>query len=136
MATPTPPQDSPESRDSGSAVKRGLRRKCPRCGEGALFSGYLKVRAECPCCGLDLTPQRADDGPAYVVILVVCHIVGFLLPLLFGVMRDDPLLLALVLSVVAVGLSLVMLPSVKGMFIALQWAKGLHGFGLPRPATG
>ncbi len=121
--------------DLRAALKRGLRCKCPCCGEGKVFGGYLKVRSECDVCGLDFTPQRSDDGPAYVVILLVGHVVGFSLPVAFEAFRDNPLLLACLLSVFAVTLSLVMLPPVKAMFVAFQWAKGMHGFGLVKSAA-
>lgn len=119
--------DLPE-RDLGLALRRGMCRRCPQCGRGAMFSGYLKVADHCANCGLDLTPQRADDGPAYVVILIVGHIVGFTLPVFFTWFRDDPALLALIVSTLATALALSLLPGVKGAFVALQWAKGLHGF--------
>lgn len=128
--------ESEESRDVRAALKRGLRCKCPNCGEGAVFDGYLKVRSECAVCGLDFTPQRADDGPAYVVILIVCHLGGFALPVAFEQMRDNPLMVACLLSGAAIILSLIMLPPVKAMFVAFQWAKGMHGFGRAgRPAV-
>lgn len=110
------------------ALLRGARLRCPRCGEGRMFSGYLKVASQCDCCGLDLTPQRADDGPAYIVILIVAHLIGFSLPVMFDLMGDKPAMIAVVLSVLCIVLSLAMLPPVKGMFVALQWFKGMHGF--------
>ncbi|MTE01869.1 DUF983 domain-containing protein [Paracoccus sp. YIM 132242] len=110
------------------ALVRGARLRCPRCGEGRVFSGYLKVAPRCDCCGLDLTPQRADDGPAYVVVLVVAHLVGFSLPVMFTLLGDRPALVAALLGTLCIALSLAMLPPVKGMFVALQWFKGMHGF--------
>ena len=107
---------------------RGARLKCSRCGEGRMFSSYLKVAPQCDCCGLDLTPQRADDGPAYIVILIVAHLIGFSLPVMFELLGDRPALVAVMLGLASVVLSLTMLPPVKGMFIALQWFKGMHGF--------
>jgi uncharacterized protein (DUF983 family) len=117
------------ARDTKEAVKNGLRCKCPRCGKGALFSSYLKVQADCPTCGLDLTPQRADDGPAYVVILIVCHIVGITLGILWENFRMEPMTMVAILSVLAILLSLTLLPPVKGAFVAIQWANRMHGFG-------
>ncbi len=118
-----------EQRDTRDASLKGLRLRCPDCGEGKLFSGYLKVAPTCAACGLDLTPQRADDGPAYVVILLVCHIMGFAMHLMYKSFLDNPLMLALILGGGTVALSLAMLPPVKGMIVAIQWAKGMHGFG-------
>jgi len=50
-----------EKRDVWTALKRGLRGRCPRCGEGRLFRAFLKVDNNCSSCGLDFTPHRADD---------------------------------------------------------------------------
>ncbi|QDL92283.1 DUF983 domain-containing protein [Paroceanicella profunda] len=119
---------APDDRPLRPAVLRGLRRRCPRCGVGKLFSGYLRVNDCCDSCGLDLTRQRADDGPAYIVILIVGHVMGLLMLELSSFLRVAPLTVAAVLCVVALGLSMWMLPRVKGGFIAYQWAKGLHGF--------
>jgi uncharacterized protein (DUF983 family) len=121
--------DAEAPRNTRQAVKNGLRCKCPRCGEGALFSSYLKVRASCPSCGLDLTPQRADDGPAYVVILIVCHVVGISLGILWENFRMEPMMMVAILSTLAIVLSLALLPPAKGVFVAMQWANRMHGFG-------
>ena len=64
-----------EKRDVWTAIKRGFRGRCPRCGEGKLFRAFLKVDNNCSVCGLDFTPHRADDLPAYLVIVIVGHIV-------------------------------------------------------------
>jgi len=70
-------QDSAKSekRDLWTAMKRGFRSRCPRCGEGKLFCAFLKVDNHCSVCGLDYTPHRADDLPAYLVIVIVGHII-------------------------------------------------------------
>src|SRR5215475_10875141 len=60
---------------SFQAVMRGLRGRCPNCGRGHMFSRFLKVVDRCPVCGEELFHQRADDFPAYLVILLVGHIV-------------------------------------------------------------
>jgi uncharacterized protein (DUF983 family) len=58
-----------------AALKRGLRGRCPVCGQAALFNGYLRVRAACPNCAAPLGRVRADDVPPYFTILIVGHIV-------------------------------------------------------------
>ena len=58
------------------ALLRGWRRCCPRCGKGALLYKYLKVHDRCDSCGQELHHQRADDGPAYLTILIVGHILA------------------------------------------------------------
>ena len=64
-----------EKRDLWTAMKRGFRCRCPRCGEGKMFRAFLKTADNCSVCGLDFTPHRADDLPAYLVIVIVGHIV-------------------------------------------------------------
>jgi uncharacterized protein (DUF983 family) len=58
-----------------TALARGFAMRCPNCGRGHLFGRFLKVADHCEVCGEDFTPQRADDFPAYLVIIVVGHIV-------------------------------------------------------------
>jgi uncharacterized protein (DUF983 family) len=98
------------------------------------LSGYLKVRAQCAVCSQELHHQRADDGPAYLTILVVGHLMAPLLLMVFTHYQPDPLMLAAIFSVGCVGLSLYLLPRFKGAFVALQWAKRMHGFGATAPA--
>jgi len=118
----------PSERDFKAAVKDGLAQKCPNCSQGPLFHKYLKVHDTCPVCDQDLSHQRADDGPAYLTILIVAHIVGLLTHILISYTEFTDMMLFLTLSSVAVILSLVILPRMKGMLIAIQWAKRMHGF--------
>ena len=100
---------------------RGLHRRCPNCGEGRLFAGYLKVEPVCAACGHETGRYRADDGPAYFTILIVGHLV--VAPLLcFSFIWTWPpaAVLALTLPLVA-AITLVLLPLVKGAFIGMQW---------------
>ncbi len=115
------------------AVRRGFRRRCPNCGTGNVFKGYLKVRDTCPVCEEELFHQRADDGPAYLTILLVGHIMAPLILLAYSTFRPEPLIMASVFSVGTVTLSLYLLPRLKGMMIAFQWAKRMGGFG-PDPS--
>lgn len=90
--------------------------------------GYLKVRDECPVCHEDLHHHRADDGPAYLTILVVGHLMAPFIHIVYTNFRPEPLVMATVFSVGCVALSLYLLPRLKGMIVALQWAKKMHGF--------
>jgi len=110
------------------ALWHGWRRRCPRCGTGPLLKGYLTVRDHCPVCGEDLHHQRADDGPAYMTILIVGHVLAPVLLWAFTAFRPDPLLLAAIFSVGAVAMSLYLLPRLKGAIVAFQWARRMHGF--------
>src|SRR5476651_609402 len=58
-------------------IARGLRGRCPACGEGRLFQGFLKLRPACERCGLDYSFADAGDGPAVFVILLGGAIVVF-----------------------------------------------------------
>jgi uncharacterized protein (DUF983 family) len=118
-----------DDRPLGPAMLRGWRRKCPNCGTGPLLRGYLKVRDACPVCGEDLHHQRADDGPAYLTILIVGHLMAPAILIAFVRYRPDPLVLASVFSVATVALSLFLLPRLKGMLVGIQWARRMHGFG-------
>ena len=118
-----------EERPAKAAMWRGLRRRCPNCGQGSMFEGYLKVADSCPACGEELSHHRADDGPAYLTILVVGHLMAPLLHVGFTRFRPDPLVMATVFTIGCVALSLYLLPRLKGLVVGIQWAKRMHGFG-------
>jgi uncharacterized protein (DUF983 family) len=122
-----------EKRDVWAALKRGFRGRCPRCGEGKLFRAFLKVDDHCSACGQDFTPHRADDLPAYLVIVIVGHIV-VPLALLIETNYSPPvaLQLAIYLPLTLVA-SLVLLQPVKGAVVGLQWALRMHGFDEQNP---
>ena len=110
------------------ALLRGWRRRCPNCGAGPLFSSYLKIRDNCPVCAQEFHHHRADDGPAYLTILIVGHIMAPALHFVFVTFRPEPLVLATTFSIGCVALSLYLLPRLKGGIVAFQWAKRLYGF--------
>jgi uncharacterized protein (DUF983 family) len=117
-----------EKRDIWSALKRGFRCRCPRCGEGKLFRAFLKTANNCSVCGLDFTPHRADDLPAYLVIVIVGHIV---VPLALWIETDYSPPVWLQLSIylpLTLFASLALLQPVKGAVVGLQWALRMHGF--------
>lgn len=110
------------------ALARGFRRCCPNCGAGPLLRGYLTLREQCNVCGEDLTYARADDAPAYLTILLVGHLMVPFMHWVFVAFRPEPLVLATIFCTVCVGLSLYLLPRIKGMVVGFQWAKRMHGF--------
>ena len=116
-------------RPTKPAMWHGLRRRCPNCGEGHIFKGYLKVVDMCPVCDEDLHHHRADDGPAYLTILIVGHLLAVMMHFGWSQFRPDPMVFATVLTIVCVALSLYLLPRLKGMIVAIQWARRMHGFG-------
>ena len=108
----------------GTALLRGVQRKCPCCGKGRAFRGYLKIVDTCAVCHTPLSLYPTDDGPAYLTILLIGHLVvapTFLIPAFW----TEPLHLIPYL-VGAIGLlTLLALPFVKGGFLALLWYLGL-----------
>lgn len=126
----TIPSDLDE-RPTGLAMKRAALGRCPACGEGRLFSSFLKVADHCPACNEALHHQRADDGPAYLTILIVSHLGAPLLMASYMAWRPSAMTLLLAFGLGAVVLSLAMLPVIKGGMVGLQWARRMHGFGLP-----
>lgn len=124
-----PAADAGDDRPLMPSMLRGWRRRCPCCGAGPILRGYLRVRDTCPSCGEALHHHRADDGPAYLTILIVGHVMAPLLLAIFVAWRPDPLTLAAAFSVGTVALSLWLLPRLKGALIAIQWARRMHGFG-------
>lgn len=118
-----------KDRPVGLALRRGWRCLCPGCGSGPMLRGYLKVRDTCPVCNEELHYHRADDGPAYLTILIVGHLLAPLIFWAFVYYRPDPWVLASVFSVGTVALSLFLLPRLKCMLVGMQWARRMHGFG-------
>ena len=110
------------------AMKRGLFGRCPNCGQGRMFRALLKVADNCPACGEALHHHQADDFPAYVVIVIVGHI---LVPLVLLVETHlaPPFWVGMTLWPAAVVvLTLALIQPVKGAIVGLQWAMGMHGF--------
>jgi uncharacterized protein (DUF983 family) len=113
-----------------SAVFRGALARCPNCGRGRLFRAYLKPVDACSECLEPLKHIRADDGPAWLTILVVGHIV---VGLALAVERISPL--PVVVSVplflgFAFALIAWFLPRAKGIFIGAIWAMDATGIDL------
>lgn len=104
-----------------SPVSTGLGGRCPRCGEGQLFDGFLKVRKSCRACGLDYSFADSGDGPAVFIMLIV----GFVL--VAGVLTVEltyqpPYWVHVVIWLpVTILLSLAVLRPLKGLMIALQF---------------
>jgi uncharacterized protein (DUF983 family) len=129
----TPNSAAADKRDVWSAFKRGWRGRCPRCGEGKLFRAFLKVDDHCSVCGLDFTPHRADDLPAYLVIVIVGHIVVPLV-LLIETNYSPPVALQLAIYLpLTLIMSLSLLQPVKGAVVGVQWGLRMHGFDEQNP---
>jgi uncharacterized protein (DUF983 family) len=115
-------------RPVGRSIKRGLKCRCPNCGDGRLFGAFLKPVDHCSVCGEDYRPQRADDLPAYLVIIVVGHVLmsGYMLTDM--VWRAPFWVHAMIWIPLAVLAAIATIQPIKGGVIGLQWANRMHGF--------
>ena len=122
-------QSAPVSyRPLGRSIWRGTKCRCPHCGEGKLFRAFIKPVEACAACGEDYTHQRADDLPAYIVVLIVGHFMvgGFLgTEMLWPLSNSAHLAIWIPFALLA---SVALLQPVKGAVIGLQWALRMHGF--------
>jgi uncharacterized protein (DUF983 family) len=109
----------------GRSIARGLAGRCPACGRGRMFWRYLKVSDRCPSCEHELARYPADDGPAYLTILLIGHLMVAPL-LLFPIVWQAPAIwsVPIALSSLAV-ITLAALPRVKGGWIGLMYALGV-----------
>ncbi|MGP9811133.1 DUF983 domain-containing protein [Rhodopseudomonas sp. NSM] len=122
-----------EDRNVWQAMWRGFRGRCPQCGEGKMFRGFLKTADSCSHCGQDFTGHRADDLPAYLVIVIVGHIV---VPIALSIETNfsPPVMLQLAIYLpITLIASLALLQPVKGAVVGLQWAFRMHGFDENNP---
>jgi uncharacterized protein (DUF983 family) len=102
-------------------IVRGLACKCPRCGQGKLFAGFLSLRLSCSACGLDYAFIDAGDGPAVFIILIAGFIVVFC-ALIVEVKYQPPFWLHAVLWVpLVLATTLAPLRSMKSLLVALQF---------------
>ncbi len=114
-------------RSKGTAIKRGLRSRCPACGQAPAFRGYLKVVEQCAHCHEPLGLIRADDFPPYITILLVGHIV---VPLLLLSEQRWALPMWTQMAIwpaVTLLLTLLLLRPIKGGVLGLMWALKLRG---------
>jgi uncharacterized protein (DUF983 family) len=121
-----PSSSSPQPVSMLTGMKRGVRHRCPNCGEGRLYTRYLKVDLDCEVCGHDLARYPADDGPAYFTILIIGHLVVAPLLLFPFIWKMSPVLVVPLTVLPLAALTLMLLPRVKGAVIGALWAVGLR----------
>ncbi|MGA0181559.1 MAG: DUF983 domain-containing protein [Candidatus Puniceispirillaceae bacterium] len=112
---------------SFSLLWRGITKRCPQCGIGPVLSGYLAPNPCCAHCDEDFRHISADDGPAWLTLLVIGHAV---VPLMIVFGRDatiSPILAIVILALVTLVGVYFVLPRAKGVFIALIWLTGATG---------
>lgn len=121
----TPPPAARAKPPLATGIMRGLQCRCPQCGAGKLFNGYLRLVDSCTHCGTVLGTARADDAPPYFTIVVVGHII---VPLLLWMERAyEPslwLMAAIFLPLTAV-LTLGLLRPIKGATVGVMNTFGL-----------
>lgn len=104
-----------------SLLASALGCRCPRCGRGKLFKGFLGLQPACAVCGLDYSKADAGDGPAVFVILLLGGLVVFL-ALMVEVAYEPPLWLhAIIWPPAILGGAIALLRPMKAAMIALQF---------------
>lgn len=99
----------------------GLTGRCPRCGEGPLFAGFLRLAHRCDACGLELSDLNAADGPAFFAMSIVSILVGFA-ALVVEVAYSPPVWVHMLIWLpVLAGLCLALLRPIKGVVVALTY---------------
>ena len=111
-----------ERRNVAQALRRGAIGRCPRCGKGRLFDGYLAIVGACDGCGERLGVYRAADGPAFFTMTIVGLLLVPVLGFSFVAFRPDPVTLLLVTLAAMTVLTLILLRVIKGAFVAYLWA--------------
>jgi uncharacterized protein (DUF983 family) len=121
----------PDERPLRPALLRGWRQCCPNCGGGPMMDGYLSVRDTCPACGEQLHHHRADDMPAWATIVIVGHVIAPLLLSVESGFRPEMWVHFAIWPALTIGLTLWLLPRIKGAVVGMQWAWRMHGFDTP-----
>ena len=103
-----------------TALGRGLMGRCPVCGKGRIFDGFLRVVPECEHCGAPLGLARADDAPPYFTILIVGHIVIPAMLIVQKMYDPSSLMLSAIFLPLTLILSLGLLRPVKGATVGLM----------------
>jgi uncharacterized protein (DUF983 family) len=131
ISSATDPTAAEPARPIMQSMRRGSAGKCPACGTGKLYRQYLKVADSCPECAEELHHHRADDAPPYFTILIVGHFIVAGVMMVEDYFHPDYWVHILMWFPLTIGLSLLLLPRVKGALVGLQWALRMHGFAGP-----
>jgi uncharacterized protein (DUF983 family) len=118
------PSSSEQTRKTTTAIWRGLKCRCPQCGQGWLFHHYLEQVEHCAVCGEPLAYYRVGLILPLLVITVVGHVIGFVMLEMELRGAGSPLVYLYVLVPLAIIVPMAILPSCKGAIIGLLWAHG------------
>ena len=103
-----------------SVILRGIRRRCPSCGQNKIFDGYLLAKDNCPSCEVKFEGIRTDDAAPWATIFVVGHLLAPIIVILVNTGLNT-ITVTILLVVLAVLASLALLPFFKGLFLGLNW---------------
>jgi len=109
----------------GVTILRGLLGRCPHCGSGKIFDGYLKVHPICTNCSAPLGDMPADDAPPYVAMLVVLHGLAILVLVFYHGIYQPSLALMLFFLVLLAVICMAALRLAKGAIIAILLKLGM-----------
>lgn len=110
-----------------AALWRGFCRRCPSCGNGAIFSRYVTVDERCASCDLDLAAYRSDDAPAYFTIAIVGHVIVPGMLLLERTAHPATWIHMAIWLPLTLIMTLALLPRVKGALLGVQWMLRIKG---------
>ena len=122
--------DADQRYETLSPFETGFKGKCPRCGSGDLYEGFLQIRPNCRACGLDYGFADTGDGPAFFVICFASFVCfGFVLWMHFSV--GAPIWLNIIATlIVSAFVCIAPLRPLKGLMIAQQYLKDAHEGGI------
>jgi len=108
--------------DSPNPLLAGLRGRCPNCGLGRLFSGFLTVAPACDHCGYDLAKADSGDGPAVFVILIAGFLCAFAMLFVEMTFRPPIWVHLVVFLPLTLAVCIGLLRPLKGLMLAAQFA--------------
>jgi uncharacterized protein (DUF983 family) len=111
-----------------SPFSTGIRCRCPRCGQGKLYDGFLKVADSCGVCGLKLAHEDAGDGPAVFIILIYGFVMAGLATWVELSYEPPFWVHAIIFGPLIIVGSILLLRPFKGVMIALQYKHRIAGF--------
>lgn len=110
-----------------AALLRGFARRCPACGGGRVFAGYISPEEECSSCNIPLSQYRSDDVPAYFTVFIVGHLCVPGVLILERMVSPAIWVQAAIWLPLTLILTLYLLPRIKGTVLALLWVLRIKG---------
>jgi uncharacterized protein (DUF983 family) len=104
-----------------SALSAGLKCRCPNCGEGRVYRGFLTFKDRCDACEADLTIADAGDGPSFFVMFAALILIAPSAMFFEFAVRPPGWVHILIWPPITIGFCLLMLRPIKALLFALQW---------------